>query len=619
MKRSSSFLPLIAVSALFTLFIAFSSTSVDAIEINVPKDFATIQAAISSRTSFTSGDSIVVAPGTYDGPITLPNNITIKGTETARTILTGNGGPVMTLNGNANAAAGQTGTGTVTIQNFTFINASIGIGLLSNTVSNTGITVNIMNNVFQVGTGGTAISEQISTLTKVINNTFYLNGTALICDWDITISNNIFSNNSTAISDTSPSIANIVNNFFFSNSLNLVDNSTTGSMDTSNLFSIDPPLFVDLLSDPRDFHLQQGSPCIGAGNINGASTDIGAYGGSLADTIPFPVSGLTITATTDTSIGLTWLPNKSYLVTNTDPTLAGGYNLYVGPSPGSYTGALTSSGTISSPINVALVTGFTLTGLTPATAPPAPDKVQSSPRDSALVLTWSAVPGATGYKVHYGINSVDENVIDTLSAATSYELQGLTNGQLYLVAVSAYSRLQYFFNVTAYDNQFVKGSASAPLHESKYLSTNERSAQFGPTLDSLSSSPTITDFPEVLITYPNLPDSGRCFIATAAYGYYSAPEVQALRAFRDRYLLASAPGRMFVEWYYRHGPAAAAFLNDHPAYKPVVRAALMPAVGVAIFMTGTSTLFKTIAFLVLGAAIAFGFLRKRPSTTGGLR
>jgi hypothetical protein len=60
-------------------------------------------------------------------------------------------------------------------------------------------------------------------------------------------------------------------------------------------------------------------------------------------------------------------------------------------------------------------------------------------------------------------------------------------------------------------------------------------------------------------------------------------------------------------------------LNDHPGYKPVVRAALMPAVGVSIFTTGTSTLFKTIVFLVFGTLIAFGFLRKRLSTTGGLR
>jgi hypothetical protein len=91
-----------------------------------------------------------------------------------------------------------------------------------------------------------------------------------------------------------------------------------------------------------------------------------------------------------------------------------------------------------------------------------------------------------------------------------------------------------------------------------------------------------------------------------------------LRAFRDRYLLATAPGRMFVEWYYRHGPAAAAFLNDHPGFKPVVRAALLPAVGAAIFMTETSTTFKIIVFLLLGAAIVFGFLRRKPSGTGGL-
>jgi hypothetical protein len=402
-------------------------------------------------------------------------------------------------------------------------------------------------------------------------------------------------------------INNVTNNDFF-------NNTVSGPTGTTTPLAVDP-LFVDPVN--HDFHLMEGSLCINAGSDG---KDIGAYGGTLADTIPFPVSGITITSTTDTSIGLTWLPNKSYLVTNlTNTSLAGGYNLYVGPASGNYSGALTSSGTISSPINVGPNVSYALTGLTPATTPPAPDTVQSSPRDSALLLTWSAVPGATGYQVFYGISSPTENgPFDTGSTATSYELPGLTNGITYKVGVRAYARQQYFFNVTAYDNQFVKGSAKAPLHESAYLATNETFTQIGQPLYSLLT--TTTDYPEALITYPALPNTGgRCFIATAAYGYYSAPEVQALRAFRDQYLLAFAPGRMFVEWYYRHGPAAAALLNDHPGYKPVVRAALMPAVGAAIFMTETSMMFKTIVFLILGVVIALGYFRKRLSSTGGLR
>lgn len=639
MKRINSSLLIVAASAVFWFFISFFPAGVYAAEHLVPSEFATIQAAISAPT-FSSGDSVVVAPGTYFGPITVPNNIniTIRGTETARTFLSGNSGlPVVTIDG-----TGATVPSIVNIHNFTFVNASSGISIANNTtllnLSNV-ITVNVTNNVFQ-DLAGTAITESASRATTVSNNTFNHNVTALSCDYDIGISNNIFSLNNTAVNDTWASITLITNNAFFGNSQDVVSGTTvtTGTLPVLRTTQNPTPLFVDPVN--HDFHLEEGSLCIGTGSNNGTPTDIGAYGGSAADTIPFPIMsqgnlpGLTITSTTDTSIGLTWLPNKSSLVTNTTPTLAGGYNLYVGPASGSYTGALTSSGTISSPINVKDVvlnpslypsinctstTSCTLTGLTPPTTPAAPDQVLSSPRDSALALTWSAVPGATGYLVFYGISSPTENgPFDTGSTATSYELRGLTNGITYKVGVKAYARQQYFFNVTAYDNQFVKGSATAPLHESAYLATNETFTQIGQPL--FSELTTTTDFPEALTTYPALPNTGgRCFIATAAFGYYSAPEVQALRAFRDRYLLAVAPGRAFVEWYYRHGPAAAAFLNDHPGYKPMVRAALMPAVGAAIFMTRTSMLLKIIMFLTIGAAIAFGFYRKRLSGTGGLR
>ena len=42
------------------------------------------------------------------------------------------------------------------------------------------------------------------------------------------------------------------------------------------------------------------------------------------------------------------------------------------------------------------------------------------------------------------------------------------------------------------------------------------------------------------------PDTGEgsgCFVATAAYGSYLDPHVEALRNFRDEQLLTNAPGR----------------------------------------------------------------------------
>ncbi len=72
--------------------------------------------------------------------------------------------------------------------------------------------------------------------------------------------------------------------------------------------------------------------------------------------------------------------------------------------------------------------------------------------------------------------------------------------------------------------------------------------------------------------------SSNCFIATAAYGSYLDSHVDTLRAFRDKYLMTNSPGQSFVTFYYRHSPPVAQFISEHDYLKPIVRAALMPAV-----------------------------------------
>ncbi|MEW5792639.1 MAG: cold shock domain-containing protein [Pseudomonadota bacterium] len=62
-----------------------------------------------------------------------------------------------------------------------------------------------------------------------------------------------------------------------------------------------------------------------------------------------------------------------------------------------------------------------------------------------------------------------------------------------------------------------------------------------------------------------------CFIATAVYGDYYAPEVIALRRFRDETLETSAPGRLFVKLYYRFSPPVAAFLSHRRKLSAVVK------------------------------------------------
>lgn len=51
---------------------------------------------------------------------------------------------------------------------------------------------------------------------------------------------------------------------------------------------------------------------------------------------------------------------------------------------------------------------------------------------------------------------------------------------------------------------------------------------------------------------------GACFVATAAYGDPMHPDVVALRAFRDTYLVRSGSGRAFIRFYWWFGPKLAA-------------------------------------------------------------
>ncbi|MFH1453626.1 MAG: CFI-box-CTERM domain-containing protein [Armatimonadota bacterium] len=69
-----------------------------------------------------------------------------------------------------------------------------------------------------------------------------------------------------------------------------------------------------------------------------------------------------------------------------------------------------------------------------------------------------------------------------------------------------------------------------------------------------------------------------CFIATAAYGTPVAEEVMVLRKFRDKYLIHSAPGRIFVKNYYRYSPPVAEFIKDKPGLKAAVRIMLKPLI-----------------------------------------
>jgi Periplasmic copper-binding protein (NosD) len=608
MRSRGQILSFIAAFILFTIAAPGTLLAADIIVNNAanaacssPACFQTIQGAIDYASNFVTANtptnltfSILVEPGTYGEAITLRSGVSIvQGRETARTILTGSGSTAVITANNLSAE--------MSFRNFSIINATAGI-MVTSYSSNFNITNNVFYNI-----SGTAVTIKSSPLTKVTNNTFYRNGTAVDRDSvSDQIVNNIFSSNTVHISGASfpTNQSNITYNDF--------DNPTPGLgviTDTHSLPNLTiqntVPSFADISSVSHpDFHLQTVSPCKGIGDPSqGTPNDLGAYGGTFTDTIPMQVSNVIATASTST-ISLTWNANLSYDIT--------GYRVWFGRTSG---GPYDAAG---SPINAPTATAAMLSGL--STTVPIPAKPVLNPvtvQNESLVVNWDAVAGATGYRVYSDIDDGTSTPPATLKATvdtTSYPLTGLTNNVKYKIAVSAIAQAIYYVAVTVVNTTLTNTTTPGIDHESAY--SQEVSVPLGDIQEGVHSD-FVIDYPEALVAYPNLQNSHRgCFIATAAYGSYSAPEVQALRSFRDRYLLTNSAGSAFVRWYYEHGPVAAAYLEAHPGYKPMVRTALMPAVGLALFMTGTSMFIKAVVallMLIIALMTVNDFFRKRLS------
>ncbi|MCF6260166.1 MAG: right-handed parallel beta-helix repeat-containing protein [Gammaproteobacteria bacterium] len=554
--------------------------------VSVPSDkYRTIQAAITAlENNSILGDTINVARGEYSENLVLSGaaTIVIKGEETAATFLDARdrGRPILSI---SNASSN------VTVRNFTFRTGNRGIVLINSS------GVIIASNIFRLGNNGDAISSDAFTDANIINNTFYDNNRAVDQGGETTvITNNIFNNNNVAISPDTLTEAVSYNCFNDNN-----DNGVTGTQVIINR----NPLFVNI--SLNDFHLKENSPCIDEGSgtdiIDSSTADMGAYGGDYADVFPFKVQNVAVSdvlANVGTpAIAVTWSANESYRVTHT--TSPGGYKLYYDSdqSGSSYDGSDASEGI--SPIDVDNVTSYTISGLTPPNIIPAAPTISNviPSKSQTLDVYWGSVASATGYRLYYGVNDHNENQID-VGTVTNYSLSGLTNGVIYNIAVSALHQATYYLSVTAYGN-----TATSSL-ESGY--SDERSLDMGSEKESVLSA-ILPGIPEAVVPFPLLPDEG-CFIATAAFGYYDAPQVQLLRDFRDHYLLSHSPGEWFVKQYYIHSPRAARYIERHPEWKSAVRLALLPLIAMAWVLFNVLWLAQVV---VISGGIMFGVLYLR--------
>ena len=552
-------------------------------QVDVPADYDTIQEAISALASNPSlGNTVFIAPGIYTENIEISSSITLQGEETARTILSADivTQPTVSIVDASN----------VTVRNLTFDEGDIGLSVTN------GATIVVKNNVFSLDDQAIAVTFDLASSAEVTHNVFYDNDRAVVRESDqIVIRNNIFSENNRAIVGDG---AQVEYNCFYNNELNGVN----GFFSVLNA----NPLFADV--SKLDFHLRESSPCMDEGDgtedvIDNSAADMGAYGGEFADVIPFPVQGVVLSDVSDAegspAIEVSWLANNSNFVTHS--TAPGGYKLYYDSDQSGipYAGRDAVGGV--SPITVGDVVSYKLLGLSvDSVIPMSPEVTSVQPSNGQVKVSWSAVAGATNYQVHYGVASIDEHVA-SVGNSLSHTVSGLTNGTTYLFAVKAKAQDIYYVALKAYDST-VDGNNDA--NESDY--STEVSIDMGAERISAASL-THSAIPELVVPVPDLPDEG-CFIATAAFGYYSAPQVQWLRDFRDVHLKRYIGGRFFIKTYYALSPPLAEYVRQSTFLKSAVRVVLTPFVIVSGLVTHWQV---NVLIVLLGLLSVLSFFQRR--------
>lgn len=153
------------------------------------------------------------------------------------------------------------------------------------------------------------------------------------------------------------------------------------------------------------------------------------------------------------------------------------------------------------------------------------------------------------------------------SSPTHYEAWwGLFNCELVIAHYYLDKDGKDHYNVTRYLDSL----------RSAVNSSGHRAVEYAPTDLKESMTARVAEIEaEISNTeVPKLVKTGACYIATAVYGSYEAPEVLRLRKYRDHVLLQTALGRSFVNVYYYLSPPIADWLRNATPVNRAVRSIL---------------------------------------------
>jgi len=228
--------------------------------------------------------------------------------------------------------------------------------------------------------------------------------------------------------------------------------------------------------------------------------------------------------------------------------------------------------------------------------PAAPTAVEVFPGEASVEVSWTdGVNTEDGmrYRVYYRAGASFDTTADTDGS----EVSGDDEDSLTISGLA--SNTQYWFRVVAVD-------------------PNDNESELSADADVSATTVPSTDFWELYKDSGGSESGGFCFIATAAYGTPLAADVDLLRRFRDGWLLTSAPGRAFVDFYYETSPPLARAVRKSPLLAAAVRVLLVPVVFLAWFLVELG-LFGKLLVLVLGWGVvrsARTLLRRRFGTAG---